>query len=136
MSELYIVDNLVYQQDPTQQLTSDELRATTIVSLFGTDEQDFQIAVDEGNFDTKEFLSFIDSQEIDCQSYTSNKLEELPISSKYSKTEIQGKGFQIKNILCIQGEKFPSEAIVLLILKKNNFSDKLILLGQHIISED
>ena len=102
MSNYTVEAGLVCELDRIENLTESEFRATTVVSLFGMEETNFQICVDEKGFDSEKVVNALRSGCIEntyFNVYPITNPNDLILVSDYSKSDIEKSKKKIENIL-------------------------------------
>ncbi len=136
MSNYTITEGLVCELDRMENLTESEFRATAVVSLFGMEETNFQICVDEEDFDSDNVVNALRSGCIENTCFNVYPIynpNDLILVSDYSKSEIEKSKKKIENIYMISSEDCPNEHIVMLTLKDLRADGRVMLVAQHVV---
>ncbi len=118
-----------------ENLTKEEFRAASVVSLFGRGEANFQICVDEQNFDSNKVVDALRNGCIEDTCFNVSLVDprDLILVSNYSKSEIEKNGKKIRNVFAISNEDYPGEHITMLELQDRQADGRIMLLAQHVV---
>ena len=125
-----LVEGLVYDTD-IKELTEDEVEATTVVSLFGTDNTWFKAKVSMTRFDPEKFRDFISTAMIENSTYEIEDLSRFPIDFKLTRAQLLSEGWNINEIWELHRDDLPEEKVVATLITDVENPREGYLCAQH-----